>query len=393
MQFQTNAPFKTMSAIAIIGDYRSGNRSHVATGDAVAHCSAALDLPVEHCWVGTEELAQSDGLRRLSEFNGFWIAPGSPYKSMTGALLAIQRAREQGIPLLGTCGGFQHIVIEYARNVLGFTEAEHEETSPQAAQLFISRLVCSLVGRTMHITLKPGSLVARSYGRTETQESYHCNFGVNPKFEDTLRSSALRVVASDDEGVTRAVELAGHPFFVGTLFIPQISSTPNAPHPLVSGFIQACSRRIVDGGLDDSRVQALLSFHFNSLRAESPPGSCHVLDLTGLRSPDVRFWSAWEEGNVIAIGALKRLSDSHGEVKSMHTAQSHRGQGVGSAMLRHIVTSAREMKLSRLSLETGSWSYFNAAREMYKRHGFIECPPFGSYVLDPNSVFMTLELR
>lgn len=381
-----------MSAIAIIGDLRPGNRSHMATTDAIAHCSAALGLAVEHCWVGTDELAQPGGMKRLAGFNGFWIAPGSPYKSMAGALSAIQRAREKGFPLLGTCGGFQHIVIEYARNVLGFTEAEHEETNPLASQLFISRLACSLVGRTMHITLKPGSLVARSYGRTETHESYHCNFGVNPKFENVLCTSALRVVGSDDEGVARAVELAEHPFFVGTLFIPQLSSTPNAPHPLILGFIQACSRRIVNGGLDDPRVQALLAHHFNTARAETAPGSAHALDLSGLKSPDVRFWSAWDGDCVIGVGALKRLSATHGEIKSMHTAPSHRRKGVGGAMLQHIVAAARQMGLSRLSLETGSWPYFNAAREMYKRHGFVECPPFGSYVLDPNSIFMMLEL-
>jgi GNAT superfamily N-acetyltransferase len=381
-----------MSALAIIGDHRPNNKSHVATNDAIRHCSAALGLAVEHTWIDTEELAQPDGIKRLAGFRGFWIAPGSPYKSMKGALLAIQMAREQKIPLLGTCGGFQHIILEHARNVLGFADAEHEESNPQASQLFISRLACSLVGRTMHITLEPDSLVARAYARTETEEQYHCNFGVNPKYEEVLRSSALRVVGSDDEGVMRVVELAGHPFFVGTLFIPQLTSTPGTPHPLVSGFIQACSRRIVDGGLDDPRVRTLLAFHFNSARAETAPGSAHALDLSGLKSSDVRFWSLWEDDSVIAVGALKQLSESHGEVKSMHTAQSHRRKGAGSAMLRHIIASAHEMKLSRLSLETGSWPYFNAAREMYRRHGFIQCPPFGSYVSDPNSVFMTLEL-
>ena len=100
-----------MNAIAIIGDYRPANRSHVATDGAVAHCSAALGLAVQHCWIGTDELAQPNGMRRLAEFNGFWIAPGSPYKSMSGALSAIQRAREQGLPLLGTCGGFQHVEL------------------------------------------------------------------------------------------------------------------------------------------------------------------------------------------------------------------------------------------------------------------------------------------
>ena len=151
--------------------------------------------------------------------------------------------------------------------------------------------------------------------------------------------------------------------------------------------------KIIDGGLDDAQVQALLAHHFHSARAETAPGSAHALDLSGLKSPDIRFWSAWEGDSVIAVGALKRLSESDGEVKSMHTAESHRRKGAGSAMLRHIIATARQMGLRRLNLETGSWPYFNAAREFYRRHGFVECAAFGSYVPDPNSVFMRLELR
>ena len=151
--------------------------------------------------------------------------------------------------------------------------------------------------------------------------------------------------------------------------------------------------RIADGGLDDPRVQALLAYHFTSARAQTAPGSAHALDLSGLRSPDIQFWSAWDGDHVVAIGALKRLSDSHGEVKSMHTDRSSRRKGVGSAMLGHIVDRARQMGLARLSLETGSWAYFHPARALYSRHGFAECPPFGDYAPDPNSVFMTLELR
>ena len=151
--------------------------------------------------------------------------------------------------------------------------------------------------------------------------------------------------------------------------------------------------KIADGGLDDARVQALLAYHFTSARAQTAPGSAHALDLSGLRSPDIQFWSAWDGDHVIAIGALKRLSEFHGEVKSMHTDRSSRRTGVGSAMLGHIIARARQMGLSRLSLETGSWAYFEPARALYRRHGFAECPPFGDYVPDPNSVFMTLELR
>ena len=151
--------------------------------------------------------------------------------------------------------------------------------------------------------------------------------------------------------------------------------------------------KIIDGGLDDPRVQALLAHHFHTARAETAPGSAHALDLSGLKAPGIHFWSAWEGDCVIGVGALKRWSETHGEIKSMHTEQSYRRKGVGGAVLRHIIASARQMGLSRLSLETGSWPYFSTAREFYKRHGFVECPPFGNYLADPNSVFMTLELR
>ena len=151
--------------------------------------------------------------------------------------------------------------------------------------------------------------------------------------------------------------------------------------------------KIIDGGLDDSRVQALLAHHFKTARAETARGSAHALDLSGLRSPDISFWSSWEANHIVGIGALKRLSESHGEIKSMHTEASYRRKGAGSAMLQHIITTARQLGMSRLSLETGSWPYFDAARALYRRHGFVECPPFGSYVSDPNSVYMTLELR
>jgi len=230
----------TSKPIAVIGDFNPSNRSHAATNDALRHCSAALGLLVQHNWIGTEQLARPDGVSLLAGVGGLWIAPASPYKNMEGALLAIRTARERRIPLLGTCGGFQHIILEYARNVLGLADAQHEETNPHASRLFITRLACSLVGRTLTIRLQPGSLIARLYGQTTVREQYHCNFGVNPDYVDALRSGTMRIVGSDDEGIVRAVELAEHPFFVGTLFLPQHTSTTTTPHPLISGFLKAC---------------------------------------------------------------------------------------------------------------------------------------------------------
>lgn len=152
---------------------------------------------------------------------------------------------------------------------------------------------------------------------------------------------------------------------------------------------------IVEGGLDDPRVVALLHTHRDRARAETAPGSAHALDLSGLRAPDLTFWSAWDgeaRETLLGVGALKRLTDDHGEVKSMHTAEAARGRGVGSAMLRHIVDAARARGMTRVSLETGAWDYFAPARAMYARHGFVECAAFGDYRPDPNSVFMTRAL-
>jgi putative acetyltransferase len=151
--------------------------------------------------------------------------------------------------------------------------------------------------------------------------------------------------------------------------------------------------RIIPGDFVDPRVAALLRVHVTQARAETAPGSAHALDLDGLRSPEISFWTTWEDETLLGCGALKRLSADHGEVKSMHTAQPMRRKGAGSAMLRHIIAAARASGMSGLSLETGSWDYFRPAQAFYRSHGFVECAPFADYVLDPNSVFMTLDLR
>lgn len=146
---------------------------------------------------------------------------------------------------------------------------------------------------------------------------------------------------------------------------------------------------IVEGGLEIQAVVELLSHHLESARAETAIGSAHALDLDGLRAPGVSFWSIWSGDVLAGVGALKDLGPNHGEVKSMHTAAAMRGHGVGGSMLDHIVSSARKRRYARLSLETGSWPYFEPAWALYRSRGFVECPPFGDYRSDPNSVFMT----
>lgn len=151
--------------------------------------------------------------------------------------------------------------------------------------------------------------------------------------------------------------------------------------------------RIMQGDFTDPRVVDLLRIHFTSAKSQTAPGSAHALDITQLQSPDISFWTIREEHILLGCGALKLLSADHGEIKSMHTVQAMRRRGAGSAMLRHIIQTARECGMSRLSLETGASEYFAPARYFYQSHGFSECPPFGDYVLDPNSVFMSLDLR
>lgn len=132
--------------------------------------------------------------------------------------------------------------------------------------------------------------------------------------------------------------------------------------------------RIVPADLGDPRVIELVRIHLINSRRETAPGSAHALDRDGLQSPKISFWTIWDEDMLLGMGALKRVSADHGEIKSMHTVQSMRRKGVGSAMLRHIIATARAFGMSRLSSETGSWDFFRPARELYRSHGFVECP-------------------
>ncbi|MGC1172991.1 GNAT family N-acetyltransferase [Polaromonas sp.] len=139
-------------------------------------------------------------------------------------------------------------------------------------------------------------------------------------------------------------------------------------------------------------VIALLNEHLSNMHELSPPESVHALDVTKLRSPDITFWTVWDEGVLLGCGALKELSPSHGEVKSMRTPQALRRRGAGRAVLAHIISVAEDRGYRRLSLETGSIDAFVPAQKLYASFGFSTCGPFGSYVEDPHSVFMSREL-
>jgi CTP synthase (UTP-ammonia lyase) len=220
--------------LLILGEFDPTFTPHAATNEAIRHSSAHLGIDIQPHWMSTADVTPYT----FFDCDGLWIAPGSPYKSMERTLDAIRHARENGVPCLGTCGGCQHMIIEYARNFLGIRDAQHAEYDPYASNLFISSLTCSLAGRAMQLDFAAGSRVARMYGATTATEEYYCNFGVNPDVIPVLRNGALKVVGSDAEGDVRVLELPTHPFFVATLFVPQARSRPDAPHPLVNAFLQ-----------------------------------------------------------------------------------------------------------------------------------------------------------
>lgn len=149
---------------------------------------------------------------------------------------------------------------------------------------------------------------------------------------------------------------------------------------------------IREDDLSGPEIGALLAEHLAQMRRQSPPESVHALPLADLRRPEITFWSAWENGELLGCGALKEVNARQGEIKSMRTAVAHQRKGVATAMLRHIFEEAQRRGYERLSLETGAQAAFAPARELYARHGFVACAPFADYVEDPNSFFATREL-
>lgn len=230
---------RPMLTIGLIGDFDESVPAHRAIPLALRMAADRLGMAVEFEWVLTEEIG---GVDRVSGFAGLWCVPASPYRSMEGALRAIRFARESGRPFLGTCGGFQHAVIELARNVLGWADAEHAETAPDARRPVITLLECALVEATGTVRLEPGSKIRAAYGRDEAQEGYRCRYGLNSECLSALISAGLRVVARDGEGEVRGLELSDHPFFVLTLFQPERAALRGECPPLVTAYLRALQK-------------------------------------------------------------------------------------------------------------------------------------------------------
>ncbi len=240
--------------IGLIGDRNESVPAHRAIPPALDLAAASLGdagsepVKVEATWLPTETLAGVDPdllAARLSAFHGLWCVPNSPYASEAGALAGIRYARDNGVPFLGTCGGFQHSLLGYARDVLGLSGAQHAEIHPGTDFPLLMRMKCSLMGGGK-ILLREGSRLRTIYGQAEVTEPYQCSFGLNPDYESRLGDGRLQFVGRDEGGEVRALEIAGHPFYVATLFQFERSALlENArAHPVARAYLEAVLKRL-----------------------------------------------------------------------------------------------------------------------------------------------------
>jgi CTP synthase (UTP-ammonia lyase) len=238
--------------IALVGEANPAVIAHRAIPLALDRAARAIGRVVTPSWVDTRSLAIA-GVKLLEQYSGIWCVPGSPYADTDGALAAIRFARETGGAFLGTCGGFQHALIEYARNALGWVDADHAEINPGAPSPLIAPLPCSLVEKAKTIHFRGGTKLRAIYGKESAEEEFHCNYGVNPHYSTRLdQARGLHVSATDDSGGIRAIKLDAHPFFLATLFQPERSALQDLDHPLITAFVRAAADR---GGANRNEPQ------------------------------------------------------------------------------------------------------------------------------------------
>lgn len=228
-----------MKRIALIGDYSDSVVAHRAIPIALKLAVDRVQATVSWDWVHSRSIGNVRDT--LAGFAGIWCVPGSPYENTEGVLNAIRFARESERPFLGTCGGFQHALLEYAESAWGI-KAAHAESEPNAKDPVIAPLMCALVEVKGALHFAENSRLAKIYARESATEEYHCSFGLNPEYASRLENGPMRISARDDEGAVRAFELSSHPFYIGTLFQPERAALRDRLPPLVSAFVAAVAK-------------------------------------------------------------------------------------------------------------------------------------------------------
>lgn len=227
-----------MARVGIIADYNPKYETHLVTDKSLSLAASKLGMEVDVEWLPTRKLAEID----LKGFDGV-IAGTGEYQDRGLVVEALRSAREASVPTLATCGGFQFMIIEYARNVLGLKGVGHQEFDGDTDAHIITALECSLKGTEGEIAIERDSLVGELYRSEVTMERFYCAFGINPLYVDKLRQSPLRIVGRDVQGLIRVTELPSHLFYIGTLFVPQAACLKGVSHPVVEGLLLAASAR------------------------------------------------------------------------------------------------------------------------------------------------------
>lgn len=223
--------------IAILGDFNPLYPTHHALNDSARQIGRQFEEDIQFDWISTDIFNARVAFNGL--YCGLWIAPGSPYKDMGNVLETITYTRQNGIPTFGNCGGFQHMIIEYARNICGIADADHGEISPDSRELVISKLSCSLVEREELLAIiDRKSILFRLIKSDKLIGKYFCSYGINSKYLDILKLNGLKTTAMSEDGQVRSFEVDNHPFFLGTLFQPALTSTIDEPDPLIMEFIR-----------------------------------------------------------------------------------------------------------------------------------------------------------
>ncbi len=221
------------TVVAALGDRNPDVVTHREADAAIALAPPGVEI----AWL------PSSGARAES-LDGIWVMPGTPYEDEAAVMAAIRFAREEGVPILGTCGGFQHMAVEFARGAAGIAAAGHTETDPDAAEPVVHGLGCSLVGEERIVTAVPGTKLAAIRGTTPFTGFHYCSYGLNESYLPRFEAAGLVAAAHAEDAGVEAFELPGHPFYLATLFQPQMgSSTATELSPILAAFVEAAEER------------------------------------------------------------------------------------------------------------------------------------------------------
>lgn len=225
-----------LTKIAILGDFNPVISTHHALNDSIRQVKKLFSEEIQLDWIDSDIFNCHVAFEKQG-YKGLWIAPGSPYKNDQNVMDAITYVRTNKIPVLGNCAGFQYMLIEFARNVCGIANADHEETNPNSENLLIAKLSCSLVEQEEELELTdPDSMLFSIIKKDHLLGRYFCNYGLNSAYVGTLKVQGLKITAMSADKQVRAFELEDHPFFIGSLFQPALTSSNEVPNPIIVAF-------------------------------------------------------------------------------------------------------------------------------------------------------------